>query len=797
MNIVNHSAEFWRTIELARELIEAGDSSAARDALLSGYKLVAHETGRSRRNHERFLSIFAQTFDIQLEQDLQELENASRQLGSISRYGVSGVSLVTCCKNRNDNLFRALPSWTAHPDISEIVIVDWCSDDPVEEDMISRGLSDGRIRVVRVDDEPRWILSYAFNVGFRAASCERILKVDADIVLSEDFFEKNVLDPNTFIAGNWRRAEEGQQYINGFFYLMKSDLAHVGGFNEFITTYGWDDDELYHRLLLEGVGRKDVDVHTVHHLPHDDTARTGREDDAALRKSAAETLKSTTHFFIRRNRFITNAMPSWSGQSQFLPFDIDHEAPEKMVLHRTGWTPVEVPQVIHDDAEFYALSELASWRLGLRVRQLSREGLDRLLAKELDRLTNLDIEVARSRHPEAIATGRRYIVCRLEHAQIVSPSAKVVSALALLREQAERHGLTPVLSAPFESPPEDLNEAFAGLPMVCSWLDLGGFETIDLTRLRRARVGDLSEGEALLVDLRAPGAADGVMHIQTPRRRIFIDAQHGMGNRLRAIGSAASIAEKTDRELVIVWQPDMHCECRFADLFDYDGAVIEESFVTAAPQLDFDVYNYMEVEGGRKDVQIDASSVLDLYARSAFVLNSPLSNWDDENRFLRGLRPVEEVLDMIAGVRHPNDVSAHVRMEAGQGRDNNAYDSPDGNWSEGDHELIHHWRAKSHFSHFLARIDALFEAGEAATLFLAADLPETYEVFLEHYGERLAFLPRDVYDRSAAQLRYGLADAILLGRSNRLLGSTWSSFSELAMRMAPTPQTTEMSGKDF
>ena len=43
----------------------------------------------------------------------------------------------------------------------------------------------------------------------------------------------------------------------------------------------------------------------------------------------------------------------------------------------------------------------------------------------------------------------------------------------------------------------------------------------------------------------APAVAAG-------RDRVFIDAQHGLGNRLRAIGSAAAFAEATDRELVIV-----------------------------------------------------------------------------------------------------------------------------------------------------------------------------------------------------------------------------------------------------
>jgi hypothetical protein len=286
--------------------------------------------------------------------------------------------------------------------------------------------------------------------------------------------------------------------------------------------------------------------------------------------------------------------------------------------------------------------------------------------------------------------------------------------------------------------------------------------------------------------------------VATGRERLFIDGQHGLGNRLRAIGSAAAIAAATGRELVIVWQPDAHCDCRFADLFDYPAAVIDESFARAAPALGCDVVNYMTVEpGGTKDAPVLPRAGRDLYLRSAFVLKHPASGWERENAFLRGLRPVEPVRALVAGVRHPNALAAHVRMEAGPGRDGNAWDRPDGNWTAEDHAAIHHWRERSHFSRFFARIDALAAAGAADTIFVAADLPETYAAFAERYGARLAWLRRDLWDRSAAQLQHALADAILLGHAPRLLASTWSSFSELAMRLAPAAQTVETSGRDF
>ena len=97
----------------------------------------------------------------------------------------------------------------------------------------------------------------------------------------------------------------------------------------------------------------------------------------------------------------------------------------------------------------------------------------------------------------------------------------------------------------------------------------------------------------------------------------------------------------------------------------------------------------------------------------------------------------------------------------------------------------------------MVRIDQLTGEGRAERIFVAADQAETYDEFRRRYGNRAACLPRTLYDRSTEQLIHALADALLLGRAPLLLGSTWSSFSELAQRLSARKMHVEMSGKDF
>jgi hypothetical protein len=278
---------------------------------------------------------------------------------------------------------------------------------------------------------------------------------------------------------------------------------------------------------------------------------------------------------------------------------------------------------------------------------------------------------------------------------------------------------------------------------------------------------------------------------------LYIDAQHGLGNRLRAIASGAAIARATERELVIIWEPDAHCECHFGDLFDHDGAVMARSFAGMAASCGMDFVTYMELEpNSRKDKRIHLRKGEDFYARTAYVLNSPESDCRVENDFLQRLKPVEAVQDLVSSVRSPNDLAVHVRMVGGEGFEHLPYETPD-NWKKSSHKKITHWRRKSHFSNFIARIDQLAGEGRAGRIFLAADQAETYDEFYGRYGDRVACLPRKLYDRSTEQLKYALADALLLGRAPFLLGSTWSSFSELAQRLSVEDMNIEMSGKDF
>ncbi len=823
--VLNHDASLTAIrVQLAHVLKESGKVDAAIDA----YRQAANEAakdadvrihlghalkrlGRAEEAIDVFREVMAlnpadretadeifrlsATMDVGQEQSaiggsadrITMLEN----LASVIR---PGVSVVTCSRNRTENLMRALPSWLIYPEIDEVIIVDWTSDEPVHDALAAAGLLDPRIKVIRIEDEPRWILSVAFNAGFRAASCDKILKVDADIVLKDGFFDENKLENGVFIAGNWRDAE--QKSVNGFFLIHRENLMEVNGFNEMVVTYGWDDDDLYERLEASGVRRVGVSPEAISHLPHDDASRVEPKTNASA--NARTELLNLPSIQIDTNRIMCLLTPYWDKGSDLQPFAVEVKDDSLVIGRRGAAPPHEFLATVRRDAEHYAAIKYLSTKVGSSAYQITQNALDMLMnVSSLDAVTPLSITLATT-DPDRLSAHGNYLIVRIEN-DIRRDDHAVIAALDALEKKARisRLGLVVV-----DDNAAELKASIGGQTLVPFLRYASGAATVTVAELKEGFTLTLALGEcrefrlnALAAEMLAPGVAAPSSLIR--RDTLYIDAQHGLGNRLRAIASAAAIADKTDRELVVIWEPDHHCECDFTDLFDYQSQVMTTSFTSVASDGGYTTFNYMEIEDGSdRGAPVVLKPGMPAYIRSAYVLNHSASDWAAENAFLRELTPTRHVIDLVESVRTPNDVSVHVRMEAAPGTQIHSYDSPD-NWPEEDHVTLQKWRARSHFSNFMARLDQMIEMGEVETIFLAADMPEIYAIFEETYGDRVANLSRTLYDRSREQMHYALADAILLGRSRAMLGSNWSSFSEIALRLSTSFESIQLSGKDF
>ncbi len=708
--------------------------------------------------------------------------------GMLSQYDdrklIPGISIVSCCMNRNENLVKACKTWLKL-NVDEIIIVDWSSNTPVADTL--EAINDERIKILRVDGEKKWILTYGFNIGLRFASYKTIYKIDADIEVSSNFLSVNRVKQNELIRGCWKAALENKKpnqiYVNGSFGCHKKHLLEIGFYNEFIRTYGWDDSDLYERLTANsGLGQKYLDFNSILHMEQKSSDRIINQD---VIKDLFLGEIEPTEFNNQRNKCLVRLKDYW-GKHLLQDYQISKDIKNNIWNLKRISQDINIASHIIDDANTY--SSLL-WLENTHPLWFSQSSKPKLLGKVFFNEYNKGV-------PHQITAS----ILGLEHADIhifdlhikslnrfierlLKTSTKnkkivLIAGTKPLYKEIVINNCSIHIKVDSLSSLQEITELRDNIPSTPST------GNIEIKKPPSSLIDDISIRNEL------------ARFESISKKNLYIDAQHGIGNRLRTIASAAVIAKKMDRNLVIIWEPDHHCECLFSDLFDYNNLVIDKSFLGEAEKNGYDIYNYMEIENdSEKDKEINTSKN-DIYIRSAYSLNSPLTEWTDENNFIQSLTPVKEIMKMIDSFDLNNTIAAHVRMEAGEGTDHNTYDSIE-NWTQEGHDQLYFWREKSHYLHFIKRINELINENPDKKIFLATDMPETYKVFQEYYGDRLVFLSRDVYDRSKEQIIYGLADAILLSKCESILGSTWSSFTELALRLSKTYSSIEMSGKDF
>lgn len=176
------------------------------------------------------------------------------------------LSIVTTCKGRLDHLKQTLPGRLDLPDC-ECVVVDY--DCPQGTgDWVERHCP--AARVVRVADRLAFNLAEARNLGARAAGGAWLLFLDADIASEPGLVEalRPRLIPGHFYVPHPRPLEAW-----GTVLVAKGDFATIDGYDEILSGWGGEDDDLTWRLRRSGRRMARFPGSILHPLQHDESAR--------------------------------------------------------------------------------------------------------------------------------------------------------------------------------------------------------------------------------------------------------------------------------------------------------------------------------------------------------------------------------------------------------------------------------------------------------------------------------------------------------------------------------------------
>jgi glycosyltransferase involved in cell wall biosynthesis len=267
----------------------------------------------------------------------------------ILQLSIQDATLVTACMNREGHLQRSLARWLELAFIREIIIVDWSNSRP----LLDLPDVDVRIRVLRVVDEPRWVLSYAFNLGVSHASHEIVIKCDADAIPG---CEIQNCEPgqSRFFAGNWRTGRAaGMASVNGQCIFLKEQFTRVNGYSEFFRFYGRDDEDFYERLINSGCARREIPPSAFEMIDHTSGDRLENQISIESDDSIDRFLASSPAFFEMQNSYIGKNLP-WDSRYPRARYETIGSLPRARVLRRRVDLELAVPPVISGEARKFA-----------------------------------------------------------------------------------------------------------------------------------------------------------------------------------------------------------------------------------------------------------------------------------------------------------------------------------------------------------------------------------------------------------------------------------------------------------
>lgn len=215
------------------------------------------------------------------------------------------LSIVTVCMNRREHLLHSAQRVAAWPHHQEHLIVDWSSAIPIDRQDLP---PDPRVRLLRVEGEQVWNLARAYNFACAQARGDCLFKLDADC------WPEPQLHPLQWLhAGSVCQVGSGPDGRVGQWVLDRALFERVGGFNECMQGYGFDDKDLKARLIAHAqVQPQPLPLEALAVLRHSVLLRA--EPGAAAVAGAwalqrAQALKRTSSL---ANRLVAAACP-WSA----------------------------------------------------------------------------------------------------------------------------------------------------------------------------------------------------------------------------------------------------------------------------------------------------------------------------------------------------------------------------------------------------------------------------------------------------------------------------------------------------
>lgn len=683
----------------------------------------------------------------------------------------SQVTVIVGCHNRLTQLMTSLPSWLRHSEIKEIVIIDWESDGANIGTVIQPWMLKHvavitpvpKVRVIRIEDVGhRWILSLALNFAVFNAEIETplVLKLDCDTCLHDNFFKQHALQEKNkeFWAGNWKEARnENETHLNGIVFASLTALKAIGGYNEHIRTYGWDDSDLYERLVKSGYTRRTLRYDVLEHAKHDDS----------MRSQPSELMLGSIKLEILKNMFVSKELP-WSVS----------KPRTKYQWHPTRkcWTCVNISlnepsQSCVDGSKMLALrahlnDSGITWEM---TQRKSHAFLLDLFQKEKG-MTRMYIEVKNGLGNRLRALASAAVIAEATNQLLIVVWLVDVHCEGKYYELFDDSSLLVTSTIPPNTKPEFTVSTAAAVAI--------GSTTNTAV--------DVAGGTTSTVAGGAVGSLQGTAS--------NIATHSGSESAIAVIRTKPTVTTMFAPPAVTLMPP------RVSITTTTSGSSSSSSSkkIVDASKAAFILEDTTSVS----NKTINCAEGYNTYIVSACVLNNPHTSWRKESNWLQQkLKIKEDVMKKIKQLEsefnYKQAIGIHIRM--GQASTQYRYEDCS-TWDVKARVSLEKGRELSHPRVFAYEMRRIWEEEQKPEqlFFICADNQAAYSYLLDkfpHKQKQMHWIHDRMYDRSTGQLQAALIDICLLRQCKTILGSPWSSFTELVARMGGAK--VELAGRDF
>lgn len=178
----------------------------------------------------------------------------------------ANFSIITTCKGRLGHLQQTLPAMASQPGV-EVVVVDYdCPEGTA--DWVKRYYP--TVNTIKVENRPTFNASEGRNLGAAAANGHWLCFMDADVI--PDFgFSRHVAEK--LEAGCFYTVSPFVQELYGTCIVPREAYRRVGGYDEVMEPWSYEDKDMYVRLKEMGLVEDHYPAALLTAIEHNDATR--------------------------------------------------------------------------------------------------------------------------------------------------------------------------------------------------------------------------------------------------------------------------------------------------------------------------------------------------------------------------------------------------------------------------------------------------------------------------------------------------------------------------------------------